>query len=165
MVVLVRRGGAIPNAVECFEKAVALDTEYALACAGLAHSYTVLGYYGLSRPETCMPKGIEAARRALALDPSLAEAHAALAMASLMGAWDKAGAEPEFLRALELNPRYLQARDWYALLSPVRGWALGGGRGRGEKGPGRRSAFQLCQYSLRLHVLSCRKTCGSHPGM
>lgn len=62
VVVLVRRGGAIPNAVECFEKALALDTEYALACAGLADSYTVLGYYGLSRPETCMPKGIEAAR-------------------------------------------------------------------------------------------------------
>jgi tetratricopeptide (TPR) repeat protein len=101
--------------VECFEKAVALDPEYALACAGLADSYTVLGYYGLSRPEACMPKGIEAARRAVALDPSLAEAHAALAMASLMGAWDKAGAEPEFLRALELNPRYPQARDWYAL--------------------------------------------------
>jgi adenylate cyclase len=49
-----------------------------------------------------------AARRAVALDPALAEAHTALAMAALMGAWDKAEAEREFLRALELNPRYLQ---------------------------------------------------------
>jgi tetratricopeptide (TPR) repeat protein len=62
-----------------------------------------------------MPKGMEAARRAVALDPSLAEAHNALAMACLMGAWDKTGAEREFLRALELSPRYTQARDWYAL--------------------------------------------------
>jgi serine/threonine protein kinase/tetratricopeptide (TPR) repeat protein len=112
---LYRRGGAIPRAVECLEQAVSLDPEYALACAGLADSYTVLGYYGLARPEACMPKGMQAARRAVALDPSLAEAHTALAIASLMGAWNKAEAEREFLCALELNPRYLQARDWYAL--------------------------------------------------
>ena len=112
---LYRRGGAVPRAVECFEKAVALDPEYALACAGLADSYTVLGYYGVECPEACVPRGLEAARRAVTLDPSLAEAHTALAMASLMGDWNKAEAESEFLRALELNPRYIQARDWYAL--------------------------------------------------
>ena len=108
---LYRRGGDITRAVAYFEKAVALDPEYALACAGLADSYTVLGYYGIVRPEDCMPKALESARRAVAIDPSLAEAHTALAMASLMGAWDRAEAEREFLRALELNPRYLQARD------------------------------------------------------
>lgn len=62
-----------------------------------------------------MPKGLKAARRAVFLDPSLAEADAALAMASLMGAWNKAEAEREFLQTLELNPGYIQARDWYAL--------------------------------------------------
>ena len=112
---LYRRGGAIPHAAECFERAVRLDPDYALAWAGLADSYTSLGYYGLVRPEACMPKGMEAARRAVTLDPSLAEAHNALGMASLLGTWDKAEAEREFLRALELNPRYIQAHDWYAL--------------------------------------------------
>lgn len=112
---LYRRGSGIPRAVECFERAVKLDPEYALAWAGLADSYTTLGYNGFARPEASMPKGMEAARRAVALDPSLAEAHNALAMACLMGAWDKAEAEREFLRALELNPKYLQARGWYAL--------------------------------------------------
>jgi adenylate cyclase len=111
---LYRRGGAIPRAVECFERAVALDSDYALAWAGLADSNTGLGYYGLVHPQVCMPKGMEAARRAVALDSSLAEGHSALAMACLMGGWDKAEAEQEFLRALELNPRYIQARDWYA---------------------------------------------------
>jgi len=110
-----RRGAAIPRAVECFERAVSLDPEYALAWAGLADSYTTLGYYGLARPEACMPKGLEAARRAVTLGPSLAEAHSAFAIASLMATYDKAEAEREFLRALNLNPRYVQARDWYAL--------------------------------------------------
>ncbi len=113
-ILLPRRGSAVPRAVECFERAVAFDPEYALAWAGLADSYTVLGYCGFARPEACMPKGMEAARRAVALDPSLAEAHNALACACLLGSWENMEAEREFLRALELNPRNVQARDWYA---------------------------------------------------
>ena len=113
-VLLARRGPANPY-MGCFEQAVKLDPNYAQAWAGLADSYTVVGYSGLAHPRTCMPKGMEAARRAVALDPSLAEGHSALAMACLMGAWDRAEAERGFLRALELNPRYIQARDWYAL--------------------------------------------------
>jgi len=112
---LPRRGSAIPRGLECLERAVRLDPKYAQAWAGVADSYTTLGYYGLARPEATMPKGMEAARRSVVLDPTLAEAHSALAMASLMGTWNKAEAEREFLRALELNPKYLQARGWYAL--------------------------------------------------
>lgn len=112
---LYRRGGTISRAAECFEREVALDPDYALAWAGLADSYTVQGYYGLARPESNMPKAVEAAQRAITLAPSLAEGHNALGMASLMGAWDRARAEREFLRALELNPKYTQARAWYAL--------------------------------------------------
>jgi len=112
---LYRRGGGIRTAIECFERAVAIDSDYALAWAGLADSYTTLGYYGLTRPEASMPKGMEAARRAVALGPSLAEAHSSLAMAALMGAWDLAEAEREFLLAIKLNPTYIQARGWYGL--------------------------------------------------
>jgi adenylate cyclase len=111
---LPRRGPAAAY-LDCFARAVDLDPDYAQAWAGLADSYTVLGYSGLVPPEASMPKSLEAARRAVALDPLLAEAHNALAMASLMGAWDKPAAEREFLRALALNPRYIQARTWYAM--------------------------------------------------
>lgn len=111
---LYRRGGAIPQAAECLDRAVKLDPDYALAWAGLADTYTTLGYYGLRPPKACVLKGMEAARRAVALGPSLAEAHTALAIACLMGAWDKTDAEREFLHALELNPKYIQARAWYA---------------------------------------------------
>jgi serine/threonine-protein kinase len=112
---LYQRGSAILRSLECCQQAATLDPEYALAWAGLADCYTTLGYQGLARPEGSMPKAMEAARRAVALDPKLAEAHNALAMASLMGAWDRAEAEREFLRAIELNPKYIQAHDWYAL--------------------------------------------------
>lgn len=112
---LYRRGGAIPSAIECFQRAVAIDCDYALAWAGLADSYTTLGYYGLVPPDATMPKAAQAARRAVDLDPSLAEAHNALAMASLMGTWDKSEAEREFVQAINLNPAYIQARAWYGL--------------------------------------------------
>ena len=112
--ILLSRRTAVPRAVECFHRAVNLDPDYALAWAGLADSYTVLGYSGLAHPESSMPKGMEAARHAVTLDPSLAEAHDALAMACLVGVWDKAEAERQFFRALELNPRHTQVRDRYA---------------------------------------------------
>ena len=114
-ILLPRRGSGVPQAVECFKRAVALDPEYALAWAGLADSYTVLGYCGFARPDACMPKGTEAARRAVALDPSLAEAHDALGITCLLDLWNPTDAEREFLRALELNPRFVQARGRYAL--------------------------------------------------
>lgn len=111
---LYRRGVAVPRALECFDRAVKLDPEYPLAWAGLADAYTALGYGGLAHPNSCMPQGMEAARRAVTLDRLLAESHTALAMAALMGSWDKVEAEREFRSALDLNPRYIQGRGWYA---------------------------------------------------
>ena len=112
---LYRRGGAIARAAQCFEREIALDPDYALAWAGLADSQAVLGYYGFVRPESNAPKVLEAAHRAVALAPSLAEARNAMAIASLMCDWNRKESEHEFLRAIELNPSYTQARDWYAL--------------------------------------------------
>jgi TolB-like protein/Flp pilus assembly protein TadD len=109
-----RRGAAIPRALECFKQAVALDGEYALAWAGLSDCYTLLDFYGFARPEPGVPKGKDAAQRAVTLDPLLSEAHSAKACASLLYDREFAEAEREFLCALELNPRYVQARDQYA---------------------------------------------------
>jgi len=60
-----------------------------------------------------MPKAVEAARRAVALDPALAEAHSALAHTSLC-TWDRAEAEREFARAVQLNPKDIQNLALYA---------------------------------------------------
>jgi len=111
---LYRRGAKIGLALECFNQAVALDSEYALAWAGIADAYTLLAFYGFLHPETSRPKWLEAARRAIAADSFLAESHTALAFGSLMFDCDRAQAEREFLHALDLNPFYVQARDWYS---------------------------------------------------
>jgi TolB-like protein/Tfp pilus assembly protein PilF len=112
---LYRRGPWSARALESFEKAVELDGEFAQAWAGLSDAYTVLGYTGFERPERAMPQALAAATRAMELDPGSAEAHSALAGASLLWERDFAKAEREFLHALTINPKYIQARCWYAL--------------------------------------------------
>jgi serine/threonine protein kinase/tetratricopeptide (TPR) repeat protein len=120
---LYRRGTDILRAAKCFERAVGLDAHYALAWSGLADARNMIGLYGLERPETTMPQAKEAATRAIALDPALAEAHCSLACVSMLHDWEWNKAEAEFCRARELNPRYLQNLDWYAVFYLV--WSQG----------------------------------------
>lgn len=61
-----------------------------------------------------MPKARAAALRALELDESLAEAHASLALIKENYDYDWPGAEKEFRRAIQLNPEYATAHQWYA---------------------------------------------------
>jgi tetratricopeptide (TPR) repeat protein len=61
-----------------------------------------------------MPKAKAAALEALALDDGLAEAHASLGRLKMAFDWDWAGAEQQFRYALDLNPYYATARQWYA---------------------------------------------------
>jgi TolB-like protein len=97
-----------------FNEAVEKDPSYALAYVGLADSYSLLGdYYGLP-PEQAYPQAKGAAMRALELDKELAEAHAALAYIKAAYDWDWPGAESEYRRAIELNPNYETAHQWYA---------------------------------------------------
>ena len=120
---LYRRGLDIRRSAQCFERAVALDPNYALAWSGLADARNMLGLYGLERPEATLPRAKEAAERAVALDPILAEAHCSLACVRLLYAWDLVKSEQGFLRARELNPRYVQNLAWYALF--YLSWARG----------------------------------------
>lgn len=120
---LYRRGLDIRRAAQCFERAVVLDPHYALAWSGLADARSMIGLWGLERPEVIMPQAKEAALRAVALDPELAETHCSLACSGLLHDWDMDKAEAEFLRARELNPRYLQNLTWYALFGLV--WTRG----------------------------------------
>jgi len=110
-----RRGASTHMALEQFQQAVELDPGYALAWAGIADAFTVLGYYGAAKTENVRPLAIDAAHKAITLDPNSAEAHTALACALLFYRGDPRGAEREFRIALELNPHYVQGRCWYAL--------------------------------------------------
>ena len=105
------------KAVEYFNAAIVIDPSYALAFAGLADCYALLGSdeYGALAARDAMPKAKAAAEKALELDETLAEAHASLAYVTWVYDWDQAAAEREFKRAIELNPNYATARHWYAI--------------------------------------------------
>ena len=111
----------LKKGIDYFEQALERDSNYALAYAGLADSYAILGAYNLLPPNTTYPKAIKAATRALQIDDQLAEAHTSLAYALMHYTWDWSGAEREFKRAIELNPNYSLARAWYALFLTARG--------------------------------------------
>jgi adenylate cyclase len=110
-----QRGPHLIRSVERCKQAVSLDPKYALAWSGLADAYNMVGFYGLARPEACLPPAKEAAQQAIALDPSVAEEHTSLAMSRLFHDWDRPNAEREFLHSLELQPRNSLTRIWYGL--------------------------------------------------
>jgi TolB-like protein/Tfp pilus assembly protein PilF len=102
------------QAIEYFEQALEEDPSYALAYAGIADSYNFLGWQDLLPSEEVYPLARSAAERALMVDETLSEAHASLAYVKLLYDWDWPSAEEGFRRALELNPDYAEARQWYA---------------------------------------------------
>ncbi|MBI3207359.1 MAG: tetratricopeptide repeat protein [Candidatus Solibacter usitatus] len=108
----------LEKAVEHFQQAIRLDPEYALAYAGIADCYVFgRGQSGSRRASPLRdryPIAKAAAAKALALDGTLAEAYAPRAYLKLAYDWDWAGAEKDFLRAIELNPGYAAAHQWYA---------------------------------------------------
>lgn len=98
----------------CFEQAIALAPNNARAWAGIADAWNMLGEYEDVLGTEAYPKARDAALKAIALDAQLGEAHASLAMVKANYEWDWPGAEAEFRRALELDPNYATARQWYA---------------------------------------------------
>ena len=100
-------------ALRCFDQAVAMSPDFALAFAGLADCYTILGNWSVMAPREVYPRAKAAAQKGLALDPGLAEAHVALAFAESLYDWKWEQAEKGFLRAIELNPSYAQGHSWY----------------------------------------------------
>ena len=111
-----RTADGLKRAVNYFDQAIEKDPDYPQAFAGLADSYALLGdwEYGVLAPNEAYPKAKATAIRALKLDDTLAEAHTSLAFSLDVFDWDWANAEREFKRAIELNPGYATAHQWYA---------------------------------------------------
>jgi adenylate cyclase len=108
-----RNKEAIYKAIEYLQRAIERDPDFALAYSGIADCYNVLPGYDLLQPEQEFHrKAKDLAVKALELDDTLAEAHTALA-ASLQNAWDWKGMEREYKRAIELNPSYATAHQFY----------------------------------------------------
>ncbi len=100
------------KAIEYFQRAVEIDPTYARAYAGLGDAYGFSGGDLVSQAEA-LARQKAATRRALELDETLGEAHASLGLISMNSDWDWPAAEREFRRAIELNPNYATAHQWY----------------------------------------------------
>jgi adenylate cyclase len=107
---------SLKKAVDYFQQATARDPTFALGHAGLALAYNVMASNFSADPDEFFPKAKEAALRALSIDSDLAEAHAVLAAVFEGYDRDLAKAELEFKKAIELNPNYPSAHQWYAQL-------------------------------------------------
>ena len=103
------------RSIECFEKAVERDPQYALAYAGLSDCYWWSSVWGNLPPRQTYPKAIEAAKRAVEIDDTLGEAHASLASIHAFYEWNWEAAEREYIRALELAPGSSYTRVYYSL--------------------------------------------------
>jgi serine/threonine-protein kinase len=104
----------LKKSIEYFQQAIEKDPGCALAYAGLADSYVVVSTWNVMAPKEAYPRAKAAAFKALEMDETLAEAHASLGAAREEYDWDWVGAEKEFRRAIELNPGYATAHQWYA---------------------------------------------------
>ncbi|MFL5496258.1 MAG: hypothetical protein ACJ8DC_17875, partial [Gemmatimonadales bacterium] len=118
-----QRGPALLRAVECFDRAIALDGAFAPAHAELAVALLLLALYGMVHPAEVHARAAAATNRALALDANLVAAQLALGLLSLMGDFDREKAAAAWARAIELDPASLEARARGALfdLCYVRG--------------------------------------------
>lgn len=109
------------KSIEAFNQAIAINPTYAAAYAGLADSYTWLGFFSAIAPNQAMPKAKAAALKAIQLDDSLADAHASLAYVNALYDFDWPAAERAFRRAIQLNPGLSDGHFGYGIvyLSPM----------------------------------------------
>ncbi len=128
-------------AINHFEKAIAFDPNYALAYSGLADVYNYFPTYvpGI-KVDDVKAQAEDAAKKALALDPNLAEAHASFGRYKDRFLNDYKGAEREYKRAIELNPKYAPVHFFYGNLLK--------GTGRNDEALSEyRRAYELEPYS------------------
>jgi serine/threonine protein kinase/Tfp pilus assembly protein PilF len=108
-----RSEDGLNKGIEYFQRAITKDPNYALAYSGLADCYNIMAGFVFVSPKEVYPRAKAAALKALEIDDTLAEAHASLGWTKAFYDWEWSGAEREFQRAIELNPRYGDAHLMY----------------------------------------------------
>lgn len=102
--------------INFFQEAIERDPGYALAYAGLADAYVVLGHQHLMVTSDAYLRAKAAATKALEFDDMLAEAHTTIGFIKGAFEFDWSGSENAFKRALQLNPGYATAHQWYSTI-------------------------------------------------
>lgn len=107
--------------IDFYNRAIALDPDYALAYAGLADTYLMLLGWGMRPPDQVADLVVESARRAIQRDATLAQPHATLGYFETIHDRDWDGAREEFLTAISLDNNYSSTHHWYAFLLMTEG--------------------------------------------
>ena len=116
-----RSQDGVIEAIQYFEQAIQADPGYALAYTGLADAYALHIDYRNVAVHEGFERAKGYARKALELDESLAEAHASLAWSLFIYDWDWEAAAAQFRRAIQLDPQYATAHQWYGFLLASQG--------------------------------------------
>jgi TolB-like protein len=134
-----RSADDLKKAIEYFQRAIEKEPNYAPAHTGLADCAGIAGFWSFAAPAEGCGKAKSAALKSLQIEET-PEARASLGWAILHYDWDFSSAEREFQRAIEGNPRYATAHQWYAHCL--------GGMGRFE------DAFEELKCAMQLEPLA-----------
>jgi TolB-like protein/Flp pilus assembly protein TadD len=111
----------LKKAISSFETALSVEPNCARSYSGIADCCGMLSWFGALAPKVAGQKAAAAAKRAVEIDASLSECHASLAFVRFWHDWNWKEAEQEFLRAIELNPSYVSAYQWYGTFLNTQG--------------------------------------------
>ncbi len=105
----------IGRAFDAYNRALALDSHYAPALAGLAGTYILMGESpnDVKPANDVVPKARQAAQQALAIDPTLADADWVLAHIAMVYDHNLPEAERLFKKAIKEDPSNVTAHEWY----------------------------------------------------
>lgn len=109
-----RTEGSLRKSVDCFERALQIDPNYAQAYSALAYSLSLLVVHGFGPSMEFSPRAIEAAVKGLEINGGLSECNTSLALIKFLYKWDWEGAEQLYRRAIQLNPSYALAHQLYS---------------------------------------------------
>ena len=110
---IIRRGASLLTGIQFIQKAIEADPDFALAYAVYADANLLLATYGLAPPNLVMPGAKQLAEKAIQLDPALCEPYCALGYYYACFEWNWEKAEKNFLKSIELNPRYAEVQLRY----------------------------------------------------
>jgi len=109
-----RRDAWMLKGIECFQQALALDSQFALAHAAYADANLLIAFYGLMPPKEVLARAKQSAEKALQLDPSLCEPYCALGYYYICFEWNWPEAKKNFLKSIAINPQYAEGHIRYA---------------------------------------------------
>jgi tetratricopeptide (TPR) repeat protein len=105
---------SMAQATKYFDDSINREPGFAPAWAYLSTSYCLANNLDADEPKAGYTKALVAAQRALQLDPGSAEAHTAMACTRNLFEWNLEQGEAELRKAIDLDPSYALAHQWYA---------------------------------------------------